>query len=202
MYPHTLSSDYYPRVPRSEYDYYVRPTVQSLNPCDRYYNALAEARAAESEMLAEEAARREEQLLQRRLQELRQSRLGPQYSAYRLGPYSPYPHDIMDRPNLTYRPYNDRLESLRLQVEEEEQLAKLEALRRRRRELEEEERLKSAAERRRRELDELLRSERARNLREREIAQEGERLRLLNEYPSLRVAEVSVVRSFPCCSLD
>lgn len=139
MFAYSHPSYNYPSVPRHGYGYYP----PSFNQSNQYFDALAEARAAEQELRAQAAARREEHLraelaarqyeeiLRRSLQGLQQSRL-PQYSAY---PFEPY----YDTPSL--RPSSGRLESLRLQVEEEErQLVKLEALRQRRLELEQEER--------------------------------------------------------------
>ncbi|KAF9454983.1 hypothetical protein P691DRAFT_7460 [Macrolepiota fuliginosa MF-IS2] len=114
--------------------------------------------------------------------DLRQSRLAPQSFAYQIN--SPYTRDT------AYYPSNDRLESLRLQVQEEEQVAKLEALRQRRHELEQEE-IKSAVERHRREIEELAHRERAMKLHEFEIAREAEELRRLGVSAAAVAAQAS-----------
>jgi hypothetical protein len=99
-------------------------TSQFMSPRDRYYHALAEARSAELEML-EDRAGREEVLLQRRLQELRQARVK---QLRRNPPYAPY--FIGHTPDGS-PPYNrGYLETLKLQLQEKEQLGRLEAIQR------------------------------------------------------------------------
>ncbi|KAL1675751.1 hypothetical protein EV122DRAFT_217873 [Schizophyllum commune] len=87
-------SPYYP-LPASYHP------VQPLSPRDKYLAAVAEAEAARASYLADEAARREEEALQQRLDELRAQR--QRFSA-------PAPVDPRDR----------RLYELRREVEEEE----------------------------------------------------------------------------------
>jgi len=123
-----------------------------------YYDTLKKVHAIESEMLAQ--AR-----LERRLQELRRPRAIPcsydiAFDQDRLlDDWSDYPPDT-------------RLEVLRLQMAEEEQIAQLEALRQRRRKLELEGRLKTAAELRDWKLVQDLAREEAKRLRELAIAEE------------------------------
>lgn len=117
---HTLFGARPTHGPYRAYNSSTNFTPQLLSPHDRYYRALAEARSAELEIL--EGARREEVLLQRRLEELRKARVEQLRQDYSYSPYSTghTPADLA--------PYDrSHLEALRLQVQEEERLAKLEA---------------------------------------------------------------------------
>jgi hypothetical protein len=166
---YTLASDIYARGFGAGYDYDTRPVARHISSRDRCYDALSEARAVNSEMLAQAADRREEEVLERRLHELRRSR--------------PAPFHTSDFASCRHQPRNNwvsdnRLEVLNLQVVEEEQMARLEALRQRRRRLEEEERIKAAVELRH-ESEEFARREKARQFRELAIAEEEDKLRRL-----------------------
>ncbi|XP_006454578.1 hypothetical protein AGABI2DRAFT_114324 [Agaricus bisporus var. bisporus H97] len=101
-----------------------------LSPRDRYHRALAAARSAELEML-EEGARREEAYLERRLQDLRKARIE---QLYRNTPNIPYFGDNASTNNLPYK--RNQWETSRPWLQEEERLAKLEALYRNLNELE------------------------------------------------------------------
>lgn len=173
------ASNIYPRDFGHSYDHYIRPNTLPVNSRSSFFDSLAETRLVESEILAQEAAWREEEALERRLKELRQAHLTPQSYSYDVAPYQPRLHGLSNQ--ALHMPSDSLLETLRLEVAEQEQLAKLEALRQRRRQLEAEERLKAAAELRRRksEVEELARREQTRRLRELAIAEEEDRLRRL-----------------------
>ncbi|KAG6891098.1 hypothetical protein C0995_014188 [Termitomyces sp. Mi166 len=100
-------------IPASSIATYPYSSSYLSNSRDRYFAALAEAKAAEADYLAAETARREEDELCRRLadiQQRKQERL--LRSRYDLVPYN----------HLNNYPSYDRLAILRQQVEEEERL--------------------------------------------------------------------------------
>lgn len=170
MYPYMLASHVYPGAYlSSHHHHYTDP--QSLSPRHRYYNALMEARAAELEMRAEAVARLEGELIQCPLQELPQSRLvlQPHFDSSPL--YCVH--------TLAHQSWDDRLETLRLQLQEQDQLARLEVVRKKRIELEE--RLRAATKLRHGNLQgNLAQREKARRLCDLEIAEEEARLSRLS----------------------
>ncbi|TRM62346.1 hypothetical protein BD626DRAFT_498916, partial [Schizophyllum amplum] len=110
--------------------YYPLPTahhpIQPLSPRDKYLAAVAEAEAARASYLADEAARQEEEALERRLEELRMRRS----STGLLQPYGP---DLRAR-HLSIFVERARLarvleeERLRIRLEEQEHMRKEAAL--------------------------------------------------------------------------
>ncbi len=148
MFAHTLQPSYsnnYYTPPAHGYSDHPVSSSFTINSRARYLDALAEARAAEEQRRAEITTRRED-FLQRRMQQLQESAHG-QFDAQ---PFENFYDSV---------PYNGpseaHLESLRLQVEEEErELAKLQEVRQKRFELEHEER-----EKQQREITERLASE-------------------------------------------
>ncbi|KAK7468434.1 hypothetical protein VKT23_002947 [Stygiomarasmius scandens] len=96
-----------PQYPSPSNDIYSRPP---LNSRDRYLAALAEAKAAEADYLADEAVRREEEALRQRLEEIQLRKRHEQFSRYRQ-PFESYSHSHGS---------HDRLSLLRQELEEEE----------------------------------------------------------------------------------
>ncbi|KAG5729782.1 hypothetical protein E4T56_gene972 [Termitomyces sp. T112] len=96
-------------IPASNLTSYAYPSPLS-NPRDRYLAALAEAKAAEADYLAADAARREEDDLRRRLAEIQHRKQENSLTSR----YDFDPYDYHDS-----HPSDNRLAILRQQVEEE-----------------------------------------------------------------------------------